>query len=116
MLGTVSPIALLDPLGLVPVEGVIVVTLVVGYVLWWTIRGLARSRPDFRIAAPITVGVGLRLAAIAGLGSLGLASTLRGGDELTYLSRAQFLATQPLGHGDLPHGVYQLHTVILALQ
>ncbi len=91
-------------------------TLVVSGVLWWTIRALARSRPDFRIAAPITVGVGLRLAAIAGLGSLGLASTLRGGDELTYLARAQLLAAQPLGHGDLPHGIYQLQTVILALQ
>lgn len=110
MLGTLSPI------GFLHTEGVILITLVVSYVLWWTIRALTRSRPDFRIGGPIAVGLGLRLAVIAGIGSLGLASTLRGGDELTYLSRAQFLAAQPLGHGDLPHGVYQLQTVILALQ
>jgi hypothetical protein len=102
--------------GILQIEGVVVVTLVVSYVLWWTIRMLARTRPDFRVGGPIAVGVGLRLAAIAGIGSLGLASTLRGGDENTFLFRATQLAAQPLGHGDLPHGLFQLHTVLFALE
>ena len=90
--------------------------LVVGYVLWYVIGKLARSRPDFRIGTPVLVGVGLRLAAIAGISATGLSATLRGGDETTFLDFARVLAAQPLGHGDLPHGIFQLQTVLFALQ
>jgi hypothetical protein len=99
------------------VEGVILVALVVGVALLLLIRQLARARPDMRIGTPIAVGFGLRLAAIAAIGATGsLSSVLRGGDETTYLDLARFLASQPLGHGDLPHGPYQLQTVLFALQ
>jgi hypothetical protein len=98
------------------VEGVVVVTLVVATVLGYVIRQLKRSRPDFRIGRPVVVGVAIRLAAIAGISATGLSTTLRGGDETTFIDFAQFLATQPLGHGDLPHGAYQLQTVVFALQ
>ena len=98
------------------VEGVALVLLVVGYALQYVIHRLARSRPDFRIGTPVAIGLGIRLAAIAGISATGLESTLRGGDETTFLSLARFLASQPLGHGDLPHGPYQLHTVLFALQ
>lgn len=98
------------------VEGVIVATLVVGFILLYIIRKLARSRTDFRVVMPVGVGFGIRLAAIAGISATGLSSTLRGGDELTFLGLAKTLAAQPLGHGDLPHGLFQLQTVIFALE
>src|SRR5450759_4537631 len=97
--------------GLQNVEGVAVTLLVVGYVLWFVIHRFRRTRPDFHVGIPIAVAFGLRLAAIATIGSLGLGATLRGGDEITFLQRAADLASQPLGHGDWPHGIYQLHTV-----
>lgn len=101
---------------MVPAEGVVLTALVVGYLLWWLIRALARSRGDFRIGLPLAVGFGLRLAAIAGIGLTGLESTLRGGDETTFLDFARLLANSPLGHGYWPHGPYQLQTVLFALE
>ena len=83
-------------------EGVILTTLVVGGVLWWLVRRLARSRPDLRIGGPIAIGFGLRLAAIAGIGLTGLGTTLRGGDETTFLDFAHYLAHQPFGRGCFP--------------
>jgi hypothetical protein len=103
--------------GIENVEGVIVVFLVVGLLLWFLIRKLTDSRPDFRVVGfPMAVAFGLRLAAIAGISSTGLEATLRGGDENTFTSLAQVVASQPLGQGDLPHGPYQLHTIIFALE
>jgi hypothetical protein len=98
------------------IEGVVVVILLAGCALWWLVHRLSRSRPGLRIGAPIAVGFGLRLAAIVAIGATGLESTLRGGDELTFRELAQHLAAQPIGHGYLPHGPYQLHTVLFALQ
>jgi hypothetical protein len=82
----------------------------------YVIGRLARSRPEFRIRAPVLVGLGFRLGAIAAVTATGLSSTLRGGDETTFLNLARYLASQPLGHGDLPHGPYQLQTSLFALQ
>jgi hypothetical protein len=98
------------------VEGVALVCIFVGLVLWLLVRKLRSSRPDFRIGAPLAVGFGLRLAAIAVVGATGLETTLRGGDEDTFLSYARDLASSPLGHGFLPHGVYKLHVVLFALE
>src|SRR3954471_6527532 len=97
-------------------EGVVLAALVVGGVLWYLIAALARSRPGLRIGAPVLTGVGIRLAAIAGMGATGLNSTLRGGDEMTFINLARLLAAQPLGHGTLPHGPYQLQTDVFAVQ
>src|SRR4051812_40320815 len=102
--------------GLQDAEGVVLAVLVVGGVLWYLIAGLARSRPELRIGAPVLAGVAIRLAALAGIGATGLNSTLRGGDEVTFLNQARFLATQPLGRGTLPHGPYKLHTDLFAVQ
>jgi hypothetical protein len=97
-------------------EGVVLAVMVVGGVLWYLTAVLARSRPGLRIGAPVMAGVGIRLTALAGIGVAGLDSTLRGGDELTFIGRARHLAAQPLGHGNLPHGPYKLHTDLFALQ
>jgi hypothetical protein len=99
------------------VEGVVLITIVVGLVLFFTVRKLRRTRPDFRIGPPLIVGFAIRLAAIAAISAAGtLEATLRGGDEQTFLSLAARLARQPLGHGDLPHGPFQLQTVLFGLQ
>jgi hypothetical protein len=90
--------------------------LVVGYFLWWLVRRLTRSRPELQIGWPLGIGFGLRMAAIAGIGLTGLESTLRGGDESTFLQWAHYLSRQPFGHGYWPHGPYQLHTVLFALE
>lgn len=106
----------MQPHALENVEGVTLVLLVAGLVLWWVVAKLRRTRPDFNIGKPLAVGIGLRLLAIAAISATGLETTLRGGDEETFLDAAKFLASQPLGHGDFPHGQFQLHTVIFALQ
>ncbi len=98
------------------IEAVGVVLLVVGYVLICLMRRLVRSRPELRIGAPLAVGFGLRLAAIAGISATGLEATLRGGDEITFLTFARVLAMQPLGRNYWPHGLYQLHTVLFSLE
>lgn len=107
------PVASID---LDSVETTILVTLLVGYALWFVVRRLSATRPDLRIGAPIAVAYGLRLVAIAAVGVAGLTSTLRGGDETTFLHIAHHLAEQPLGRGDWPHGPYQLHVVVFALE
>src|SRR4051794_24958124 len=97
-------------------EGVVLAVLIVGGLLWFLIAALARSRPGLRIGAPVLTGVGIRLAAIAGIGASGLNSTLRGGDEMMFISLARALAAQPLGRGTLPHGPYRLHIELFAVQ
>src|SRR5690242_3967704 len=104
------------PTGLQAVEGVALVLIIVALVLRYLVVKLSRSRPELRIGAPLMVGFGIRLAAIVGISATGLETTLRGGDETTFLDLARFLAEQPLGHGNLPHGPYQLHTDLFALQ
>jgi hypothetical protein len=97
-------------------EGVVLTTLVVGFVLGLAVHRLTRSRSNFRIGVPLGAGFALRLAAIAGIGLTGLQSTLRGGDENTFLAQAHDLAAGPLGSAALPHGAFQLQTVIFALE
>jgi len=99
-----------------PLEGVIVAILLVGAALMLTLRWLGRVRPDFRVGAAVTVAYVVRLLAIAALNATGLGASLRGGDETTFLDYAAQLARQPLGHGDFPHGIYQLQTVVFALE
>jgi hypothetical protein len=98
------------------VQGVIFTILLVGLVLALLILGLKRSRPGLCIGLPVAVAFGLRMLAIAGINATGLEATLRGGDETTFINLARFLAAQPIGHGDFPHGPFQLQTVLFALQ
>jgi hypothetical protein len=97
-------------------ETVLVSILLTGAVLAFALHRLRRRRPAFLIGVPIAVGVGIRLLAIAGIASSGLESSLRGGDETTFLSYARLLSNDPFGHGYYPHGQYPLHVVVFALQ
>lgn len=97
-------------------EGVLLTVLAVGVLLFFAVMRLGRHRPFWQVGAPICVMYAIRLLAVVGINTTGLGSSLRGGDEITFLDFAQGLAAQPLGHGDLPHGIYQLQTVIFALE
>jgi hypothetical protein len=101
--------------GFESVETTVLVILVVSYGLWFTVHRLRRARPELNVTLPLIVGGGLRLLAIAGVSAAGLDS-LRGGDEFTFLAEARQLATRSLGTGYLPHGPFQLHVVLFALE
>jgi hypothetical protein len=91
--------------------------LISALVLAFLLYRLKRRRPDFRVGTPLAVGFGIRLLAIAGISSTGLESSLRGGDEKTFLYWAHALADSSFGQGFYPHGPrFPLHTVVFALQ
>jgi len=99
-----------------PAAGVVIMILAVGVTLMYVVLRMGRSRPGFTIGRAIAVAFGIRLLAIVAINATGLGASLRGGDENTFLSFAQQLAVQPLNHNYLPHGIYQLQTVLFALQ
>ncbi|HEX6391273.1 MAG TPA: hypothetical protein VFZ89_17555 [Solirubrobacteraceae bacterium] len=100
----------------VDVQTVILAVLFVAFALRFVLRRLQRDRPDFLVGRPLGVALVLRLLVIAAVASTGLNETLRGGDEETFLYYSHQLADSPMGHGFLPHGPYQLHTVVFALE
>jgi hypothetical protein len=95
---------------------VTIALLVATYTLIWLVRRLGRSREGFSIGRQITVAFGLRLVAAVGLGQLSIARDLRGGDELTFLARAEDVSSLPLSS---PPSVDQLttelHTFLFSL-
>jgi hypothetical protein len=97
-------------------EGVAITILFTGVVLLMVSRRLGRTRPGFTIGRALLVALAIRLLAIVAINATGIGASLRGGDENTFLGYAQMLAAQPLGHGDWPHGIYQLQVVVFALQ
>ncbi len=100
-----------------PAAGVLITILFVGVVLIYMVLRLSRVRPGFGIIGKaLMVAFAIRLLGVVAINATGIGSSLRGGDEITFLTFAQGLAAQPLGHGDLPHGIYQLQTVLFALQ
>ena len=77
---------------LVGAETVGLAVLLMALTLSYAVVRLRRSRPDFNVGVPVAVAVAIRLWAIAGIAATGSASTLRGGDELTYMNYARQLA------------------------
>ena len=73
---------------LIAVEGVVVTTLAVSFALMGLVALLGRNRPDLRVRTPLAVGFVLRLIVIGGVSLTGIGSTLRGGDEITFLDFA----------------------------
>ncbi len=102
---------------LATVEAFALWVLIFGWLLVLLIRFLARSRNGFSVGGPLAIGFAIRIAALLAVGSVGqLSSTLRGGDETTFLEYAKVIAAQPLGTGNIPHGHYQLQTELFGLQ
>jgi len=85
------------------------VALLVGY--------LRRSRPGFAVGPPALLAFGLRVLA-AGLISLTpVARTLRGGDELIFLEKANLIAATTPGSGEWSHALWrELHVFVLSVQ
>jgi len=97
-------------------ETVVLAALLSIYAIGWLVRRLRRTRPELQIGRQLVLAFGLRWGAIAGVATSGIGSTVRGGDEGTFLAWAHDLADSPFGHGFFPHGHYQLHTVLFAMQ
>ena len=97
-------------------EGLILTILATAVMLLFALHRLQRSRPAMLIGAAMITAFTLRLLAIVAVNATGIGASLRGGDEFTYISFASALASQPLGTGDLPHGIYQLVTDMFAME
>jgi len=86
------------------------------YALHFLLHGVARSRAELNIARAVYVAFGLRLGAAIGLGQVSMSQDLRGGDELTFLARAQDVSNLPLGGPDsLDKLVSELHTFLFSI-
>jgi hypothetical protein len=95
---------------------VAVVLLASCWLLAFLVRRLTRSRPGFAIAKPILVAFAVRLLAAIGLGQLAIARDLRGGDELTFLSRAETASGLPFSDSfSLNQLTSELHTFLFQL-
>lgn len=99
-----------------PAAGVIIMMSLVGVVLIAAVTRLRRRRPDMRIGVPLAFAFVVRLLGIVAINATGIGASLRGGDEITFLEFAEQIATHPFGTAYLPHSIYQLQTVIFAMQ
>jgi hypothetical protein len=96
---------------------VILAALVSSYAIVLLLRAFRRSRPDLHVVAPVFVGLGLRWLAVLGVSTSGLATTLRGGDEFTFLAHARGIAAAPFSSDVwLPGEGHRLHELAFALQ
>jgi hypothetical protein len=96
---------------------VLIALLVSGYALVWTLRALRGSRPGFNVGSPLAVAFGARVLTALGVGQLSVAPELRGGDEQTFLERAEVVSALPLSGADsLDKLTSELHVFLLSGQ
>lgn len=94
----------------------LIVLLVGVYLLYFLVRGLGASRPGLAIGAPIAAAFAVRLLAAIGLEQTSFAQELRGGDELTFLFRAQDIADEGLSsEASLDALTSELHTFVFSV-
>ena len=102
--------------GIYRIECVLIALVASASALWLLVGVLRRSRQDLRIGRPVAIAFVVRLLATVAVGQLSIAQTLRGGDELTFLRRAEGLATLPLGGDEsLEKLTGELHTFLFSL-
>ena len=95
---------------------VLIALLLGGFAIVGAVKLLRRTRPDLDIATPIAVAFGVRVGAALALGQVSVSQELRGGDELTFLARAEHLAALPItGRESLDFLTSQLHTFLFSL-
>jgi hypothetical protein len=100
------------------VECVMITALAVAFALIWLLRRLRRTRAELSIGKPLAVGFVLRVLVVAGVSLTGVGSTLRGGDEITFMKQAHQIAAFPWTSGQwFPwnHASY-LHVLVFAAQ
>ena len=86
------------------------------YLLVVVVTLLRRSRPGLAIGLPIAAAFIVRVFAAFGLGLTPVARELRGGDEVTFLDRAEDLASVPLASEPSVDALTdQLHTFLFSL-
>jgi hypothetical protein len=85
-------------------------------ILYLFVRRLGRTREGLVIAAPLFAAFGVRLAAMASVNQLSIAPTLRGGDEVGFVSHAKIIAQLPIaGPESTDKLVSALHTFVFSL-
>jgi hypothetical protein len=91
--------------------------LLCGYALLLLVARLRSSRPGLAIAVPTVVAFLVRAVAAAGVSLTGIASGLRGGDEVGFFDQARTIATTAVGSGEwLDALTGHLHVFVFAVQ
>jgi hypothetical protein len=67
----------------------------VSWILYLVYRWLRRSRPEMAFGGPLAVAFGFRVIAAFAVSSTGVASTLRGGDEIGFFDQAKAFSHTP---------------------
>jgi len=94
----------------------LIVLLASAYALIGLLRLLKRRHEGLAIDRPILVAFSLRLLAAVALGQLAIARDLRGGDEVTFLTRADHIATTPFTGGESMDALTtEFHTFLFSL-
>ncbi len=95
----------------------LVTVVLVGGGLALLVSHLGRSRPGFAVGRPVAVAFGIRVTAATLISLTPVARTLRGGDELTFLSHAERAVHSTPGSGEWTHVLLrELHVFVLAVQ
>jgi hypothetical protein len=96
---------------------IVLTALLAAYVLWLLVARLRASRPGLAIGAPTVVALIVATLAAAGVSITGVASALRGGDEIAFLRDAGEIAAAPFGSGAWDEALTgHLHIFVLAAQ
>lgn len=91
--------------------------LLAGYGLWLLVGRLRASRPDLDLRAPTAVAFAVAGLAAAGVSLTGVASGLRGGDEIGFLAQAREVAATPLASSQWVDLLTdRLHVFVFAVQ
>jgi hypothetical protein len=78
---------------------------------------LHRSRPGFELGPPALAAFAVRVIAASLISLTPIASTLRGGDETTFLNHAQHIVESPPASGEWTHALLnELHVYFFAVQ
>jgi hypothetical protein len=95
----------------------LVTVVLLGSVLALLVSRLGRSRPGFDVGRPVGFAFGIRVVAATLISLTPVARTLRGGDELTFLSHAERVVHSTPGSGEWTHALLrELHVLVLAVQ
>jgi hypothetical protein len=94
----------------------LIVLLVGAWAVALALRLVKRTRPDLTIGLALTVAFAVRIVAARGVGQLGVAGTLRGGDELTFFQKGLIVSQDPIGSStSLDKLTSQLHTFLISV-
>jgi hypothetical protein len=95
----------------------VAVLLLWGLVLLALVRFFRRGRPGLAVGWPIAVGYLVRVLAIPAVAATGFGQSLRGGDEIRFISQAHSIAANGFSSSLWnPFGYYHLYQIVFAFQ